>query len=243
MLRKFAFVVVAATLAAAPAFAQDEKPVQLTIGGGFTGVYGAGSDRLGNGGNFTVGVLFHTQSPVSIQAEYGWNGMQKKTVQVPVYPEVNPLSTGVPSDFSIDANMQYGAANAVFAPKTQGRAAPYGLVGAGIYYRPVTLSTSSVGYAAVCDPYLYVCDSDLVSVDQIIGKRSSTDFGMNFGGGVNFKVSDSASIFFEIRYHYIWGPTFTPSASVNPLIVGGNTISSATKANGEFMPITIGFRF
>ena len=46
MLRRFGLLFVAALMAAAPAAAQDEKPVQLNIGGGFTGVYGAASDRI-----------------------------------------------------------------------------------------------------------------------------------------------------------------------------------------------------
>jgi opacity protein-like surface antigen len=243
MLRRFVFVVVAAVLAATPAFAQDERPIQLTIGGGFTGVYGAGADRLGNGGNFTLGVLFHTKSPISFQAEYGWNGMKQKQLVLPVFGVVNPLEgeTGTPTDFFLDSNMQYGSANAIFSPKTDGRVAPYGLVGAGVYYRPVTVSTPGVGYTSVCDPYWYVCYPTLVSVENVVGSRSSTDFGMNFGGGVNFRMTDHASIFFEIRYHYIWGPTFE-GAQVNPLITGSSA-STATKANGQFLPITIGFRF
>ena len=34
-----------------------------------------------------------------------------------------------------------------------------------------------------------------------MGERSSTDFGMDFGGGVNF-----GAVYAELRYHYIWGP-------------------------------------
>jgi hypothetical protein len=37
--------------------------------------------------------------------------------------------------------------------------------------------------------------------ENIVGERSSTDFGMDFGGGVNF-----AAVYAELRYHYIWGP-------------------------------------
>ena len=35
-------------------------------------------------------------------------------------------------------------------------------------------------------------------MDKIVGDRSSTDFGMVFGGGVTFRA-----IYAEIRYHYI----------------------------------------
>jgi opacity protein-like surface antigen len=238
MFRRFVIFVGAAMLAAAPAAAQDERPVQINVGGGFTGVYGAGADRVGNGGNFTLGVIFHTQSPISIQGEYGWNGMKQKQLTVDVFPQ--PVENGgVPTDFFADANMQYGTVNALFEPKTSSRARPYGLVGMGVYYRPVTISTPGVGYASVCDPYWYVCYPALVPVEQVVGERSSTDFGMNFGGGVNFHMTDHASIYLEVRYHYIWGPEIGNGAQVNPL----SGTASATKANGQFLPITVGFRF
>jgi opacity protein-like surface antigen len=107
-----------------------------------------------------------------------------------------------------------------------------------VYYRPVNVTTPGVGYTTICDPYWYVCYPTLVAVDQVVGSRSSTDFGMNFGGGVNYKLTDSASIYFEVRYHYVWGPTIEPT--VNPLT--GAQIGKQT-ANGQFLPITVGFRF
>ena len=134
--------------------------------------------------------------------------------------------------------MQYGDANVIFSPAVSGKTAPYVLTGLGVYYRPVTISTPAIGYATICDPYWYVCYPAAVPVEQVVGKRSSTDFGMNFGGGVNFKMSEHTSIFVEVRYHYIWGPEIT---AVNPL--SGSSSHEPTKANGQFLPITFGFRF
>jgi len=197
MLRRFGFLVVA-TLLAAPVAAQDERPVQLTIGGGWTGVYGAGKDHVGSGGNFTIGALFKLNPVVGIQGEYGWNGMKQKQLQLPV--SVNPLDSGVPTDFFADANMQYGAANVLFSPAVSGKTAPYFITGIGVYYRPVTISTPSIGFATVCDPYWYVCYPAAVPVEQIVGKRSSTDFGMNFGGGVIVFPSRSIGLRGDVRY-------------------------------------------
>ena len=59
-----------------------------------------------------------------------------------------------------------------------------------------------------------------------------TNFGINVGGGVSFPVGDSASIYFEARYHYIWGSDVTDA-----------TGTSYGKANGQFFPITGGIRF
>lgn len=237
MFRRFGFLLVAVLLAAAPAAAQDEKKVQLNIGGGFTEILGAAADHIGNGGNFTLGVIFNVSPTVGIQGEYGWTGIKKKQLSVNVYPTPSG-GTAVPTDFFADGNMQYGDANVLFHPKTDSKAKPYGLAGIGVYYRPVNITTPGVGYTTICDPYWYVCYPTLVAVDQVVGSRSSTDFGMNFGGGVNYKLTDAASIYFEVRYHYIWGPELGPS--VNPL-TGAQT--PATKANGQFLPITVGFRF
>jgi opacity protein-like surface antigen len=241
MLRRFGLLVAAALVSATPVVAQDERPVQLTIGGGFTGVYGDGSDRLGNGGNFTLGVLYKVRPTVALQGEYGWNGMKQKQLQLPV--SVNPLAAAVPTDFFADANMQYGDFNVLFSPNTTGKAAPYVLTGVGVYYRPVTITTPAIGFATVCDPYWYVCYPTAVPVDQVIGSRSSTDFGMNVGGGVNFKVAERASIFFEVRYHYIWGPKIEQAQVPTQPIAGGSVTPKSLSANGQFLPITVGFRF
>jgi len=71
-------------------------------------------------------------------------------------------------------------------------------------------------------------------VENIIGKRSSTDFGMDFGGGANF-----GTFYTELRYHYIWGPTVAEVGPIQPL----PGVSSVRKANGQFLQFTFGFRF
>jgi opacity protein-like surface antigen len=220
-----------------PAYAQDDRPVKLTIGGGFTGVYGSASDRIGNGGNFTLGVLFRVNPIVSLQGEYAWNGMKKKRLVLPVVPVPNPLDSGVPTDFFADGNMQYGDVNLLLHVPVEGRTEPYFLTGLGVYYRPVNVTTPGVGYTTFCDPYWYYCYPTLVEVDQVVGSRSSTDFGMNFGGGVNFKLTDTTSMYLEIRYHYVWGP------SIDEASIPAGVQLNSTKANGQFLPITLGFRF
>lgn len=232
MFRKFGFIMAATILGAMPAAAQDVKPVQLTIGGGYTSVLGPVRDHIANGGNFTIGVLFNTQSPVSIQAEYGWNGFMQKQLSIDTCA-TNPCTTPhVPTDFFADGNMQYFDVNGLFHAKTSGKTQPYGIVGLGYYHRPVNVTTPGVGYTTICDPWWYVCyPGGFVPVENIIGERSSTDFGMNFGGGVNVALGESASFYVEARYHYIWGPQ-----------VQGAT-GDTKKANGQFFPITFGFRF
>lgn len=86
MVRRFGFPFAVALLAAVPAAAQDERPVQLNIGGGYTGIYGAASDHIGKGGTFTLGVIFNVRPTIGIQAEYGFDRFKRKEIIVPVFP-------------------------------------------------------------------------------------------------------------------------------------------------------------
>jgi opacity protein-like surface antigen len=103
------------------------------------------------------------------------------------------------------------------------------MAGPGVYNRVVQLTTPAVGFITVCDPYWYVCFPTAVSTDQIVGDRSSTDFGFNFGAGVTF--GGGARFFVEARYHYVMGDDFTGP--------GGTTVSSSA----QYFPITFGIRF
>ena len=119
-------------------------------------------------------------------------------------------------------------------PKTEGKALPYIVAGVGYYYRPVKVTTPAVGYVpGYCDPWWYWCyPGGWVSYDKIIGSRSSSDFGIDFGGGVAVRLGDSASLYFEARYHYIFGPDIKDS-----------TGKSYGKANGQFLPLVVGIKF
>ncbi len=206
--------------------AQD-RPVQVSLGGGWTIPNSDVKDHLGDGYNFNFGVQVNVSPVIGIEGLYSFNGLGEKRISIPVSP--NPGDTPVPTDFFANMNMQYGTANIVLrAP--EGNVRPYGLIGMGVYYRPVQVTTPGVGYMpGYCDPWWYICyPGGFVPVDNIVGERSSTDFGMDFGGGVNF-----SAIYAEVRYHYIWGPTITTP--------GGGT--STQKANGQFLQTTFGIRF
>jgi hypothetical protein len=153
-------------------------------------------------------------------------------VSIPV--SAQPASTAVDTPFYADMNMQYGDFNLVLKPPVQGKARPYVVAGVGVYYRPIKVTTPAVGYVPpYCNPWYYYCSTGgLVPVEKIVGSRSSTDFGMDFGGGMNLMMTDTASVYVEARYHYIWGPEIKDS-----------TGKSYGKADGQFFPITIGVRF
>lgn len=228
-IRFVVFTSFAVTLFASQAWAQDKR-VEGVISGGYTAPFSDVRDHLGDGYNFNVGVNVNITPVISIEGMYGFNGLGDKRISVPVSP--TPGAPGVPTDFSADMNMQSGTASLMFrAP--EGSVRPYGLVGTGIYYRPVKVTTPGVGYVpGYCDPWWYVCyPGGFVPVENIVGERSSTDMGIVFGGGVQFGVAMA-----EVRYHYIWGP------EVQQQTIGSTTVGGG-KANGQFLQVSFGVRF
>lgn len=226
-----ALVVTALPLAAQ---AQD-KPAVFTIGGGYTAPNAEVSDRLGDGYNFTIGAQFNVNPKFGIEGLYSFNGLGEKGRTINIAD--TPGGPTTPSEVFGSMNMQYGTIAGVFQAPS-GNVRPYGLVGMGVYYRPVEVSTPGIGWVpGYCDPWWYVCyPGGWVETENVIGERSSTDFGMVFGGGVNF-----GAFFSELRYHYIWGPTVEEQTVSIP--IGDPITIPERKANGQFLAVTFGFRF
>jgi len=215
--------------------AQDKR-VHVSLGGGWTAPNSEVADRLGQGYNFNFGVDVAVTPVVAIEGVYSFNGLGEKAIALPVAPCEG--CQGVPTDFFANMNMQYGTASLVFQ-RPQGSVKPYGLVGMGVYYRPIEVTTPGVGWVpGYCDPWWYVCyPGGFVPVENVVGKRSSTDFGMVFGGGARFGV-----FFAELRYNFIWGPTIEGQATNLPASVPTANLEGK-KANGQFVQTTFGFRF
>jgi hypothetical protein len=75
---------------------------------------------------------------IGIEGLYSFNGLGDKRISIPV--SGTPGGTPVPTDFFAGMNMQYGTANVVIQ-KPDGAVRPYGLVGLGVYYRPIKVTT------------------------------------------------------------------------------------------------------
>ena len=227
MRRVVACLFVAALLTPGLARAQDKR-VEVNIGGGYTFSLSDVRKQLGDGYNIDFGLTINATPVIGFQMEYSYNGLGKKQIDPANLPD------GTTSQVFADMNMQYGDFNLVFRPPTSGKAKPYIVAGMGVYYRPVKVTTPTVGYVPpYCDPWWYYCwPGGFVEVDQILASRSTTGFGIDVGGGVTFQVSDAVGIYFEARYHYIWGPELKDSQGV-----------SYGKANGQFLPIVFGLRF
>ncbi len=233
MFRATASFVIMLLLGATPAFAQAGKAFDVHIGGGYTFTGGEVRKHLGDGFNVNVGFTFNVSEKVGLQAEYGYNDLGDKSIKVPV--SIAPGAPGgVDTPFDASMKMQYGNVNVVFKPMPGGRVSPYLIAGLGLYYRPVKITSPGVGYVpGYCDPWWYVCyPGGWIPVENVVGERSSTDFGMDVGGGINIGSSDGVRFYIEARYHFIWGPEVATSFS-----------TTTRKANGQFLPITLGVRF
>jgi opacity protein-like surface antigen len=231
-MKKLLFGAVFAMLAAAPAWAQDGKPVYVNLGGGFTVPVSEVGERFGTGGSFNIGVIFEPPATpmFGFQVEYSYNGLAGKEQTINLFP--TPVATAATSGIiESHHNMQYIDFNGILKTPGSSMVKPYAIGGFGMYYRSVSLTTPDVGYTTWCDPYWYVCYPTLVEVDRIIGDRSGWDPGINLGGGVTFGIGEAAQFYVETRWHYMWGPEFTDGSG------------ATQKANGQYFPVTFGFKF
>ena len=185
-MRKLFVLMCVLLLSAASAAAQDHKPVDVNFGFGWAFPSTNLRSDFDAGWNGSIGVTFNLTETWGLQAEYMYDRMggPSRTVNVFATPVAAAATNGI-----IESNhqMHVGTFNAVY--KFRQHESPIGgylLGGGGIYHRIIQLTSPSVGYTSVCDPFWYVCYPALVSVDQIIGDRSSNDFGINIGGGLTF---------------------------------------------------------
>src|SRR5262245_18237134 len=202
----------AAVLLFNASLASAQKAVNFSVGGGVTTPNSDVRDRFGNGYNFNFGVQANVTPVIAIEGLYSFNGLGSKDHTINVFPQPS-LGGGVPTDISANMNMQYGTGSLIVeAP--HGSVRTYGLVGIGVSYRPVEVTTPGVGWVpGYCNPWWYVCyPGGWVETTNILGSRSSTDFGMVFGGGVHFGM-----VYAELRYHYIWGPEVQVNTPAQPI--------------------------
>lgn len=202
---------------------QHEGPARhfmFNVGGGVSFPISDAGNRFKTGGGFQVGAGFQFQRNLGVTGEY--------------YYSAYDVQADVLTGTGVDGNhfMQYGSLNAIWNVIPRSPLGFYIIGGPGLYYRKVEL-TKLAGVAAVpyCDPWLYYCATDVVPVSEILGSRSSTDFGLNAGLGITLKVYGDLRLYVEGRYHYIFGPSF-------------NLPTGGTKhADGQYIPVNFGIRY
>jgi hypothetical protein len=220
-------------IAAAPAFAQD-KPVSVNLGFGATFPTADLKNDFNAGWNGTIGVTYNVTPKVGILTEYMYHRMNGPQKQVLLTPTAT-AATGSTGFIQSNHQMHTLTFDVVYTPSGGQRDRIFGgyiLAGGGYYHRIVQLTSPSVGFTTICDPLWFVCYPTPIALDQILGSRSTNDFGINIGGGITF--GRNAKFYVESRYHYVWGPAINPPAGVTPAI---------TTANAAYFPLTFGVRW
>ena len=233
LLTAFSLVV----LAASPALAQ-EKPVDFNFGFGWVFPVSDIKNDFDAGWTGTIGATFNFKPNLGFMVDYSYNHMNgpDKVISVSSTPVLAALTNGL-----IQSNHQMHVLDFDLVYKAMPHDSAFGgyvLGGAGYYHRIVQLTSPSVGYTTICDPYWYVCYPAAVSVDQIIGDRSSNDFGINFGGGLTF--GHEAKFYVEARYSYVIGKTITPTT------ITGSTSTvcpNSCTTSAAYFPLIFGVRF
>jgi opacity protein-like surface antigen len=242
-MRKLLAVIFALLIAATPAMAQDTPPVSVNFGGGWAFPTSGLRDAFNTGWNGTIGATWNITPNIGIQGEYMYDRLGGPERTITVFP--SPVSLAGSSGL-IESNhqMHVGTFNLVYTPpavrETDRPFGAYGIAGGGIYHRLVQLTTPSVGYTTVCDPYWYACYPTLVEVDRIIGDRSSNDFGINIGGGLTF--GRTAKFYIESRWHYVWGPKVEVT-SATPLSAEATQCPNDCSTSASYFPLTLGVRW
>lgn len=193
--------------------------VGFNIGGGLSIPISDAGDRFQTGGVFQIGATYNFTRRLGVQAEYLYSGY---AIQDDVLS-----ATGTNGNHS----MQYGNLNAVYTVMPARPFGVYVLGGPGIYRRRVEVTQfAGVGLVPYCDPWLYFCYSEPVAIEQVLGARSKTDFGLNVGVGVSLRLlGGPIRLYAEGRYHYIFGGNI-------------DTPAGPRAADGQYLPLVLGLR-
>ena len=214
-------------LALAPSATQaQERLWHVNFGGGPTFNMGDLGDNFGTGWGPAIGITIDAPSHrFGFQFEYAYRWFNVNddlpigATRFSANHQTHQLA------FNLIANMT--------PPDSAVRV--YGTAGPGTYYRKVEI-TEYEGTGIICG--WYVCGSYPVS--SVVGSRGGWDFGFNVGGGVGFRMGDDAEFFVETRYHYVGGP----DVEVPPVAIPANSTGPTThNTNGNYWPLTFGFRF
>jgi len=218
-------VVAAVLLVFTPAVGSaQEKKIHFNIGGGPTFVLGDLADRFETGWGPALGLTFDVNEKVGFQFEYAYRWFQ--------IPDEADAAIGL-----LDANHQMHelSGNVIFDLTAQDSPVRFYIAaGPGMYNRKVEI-TRYAGTGVVCDPWYYVCGA--YPVEAILGSRGGWDFGINIGAGIGFALGDSGEFYIESKYRQVWGPEIV---SASPIASSAGT---GGKADGQYLPLTFGFRF
>ncbi len=193
--------------------------VGFNIGAGASIPISDAGDRFRTGGAFQLGVTYYFTRRLGVQTEYLYSG--------------HDVQDNVLGSEDVDGyhSMQYGDLNVIYNVVPARPFGVYVLGGPGIYHRRVEITQfAGVGFVPYCDPWLFICYTTPVEIDQVLGVRSRTDFGLNAGVGISLSLFGGPHrLYLEGRYHYMFGGSV-------------DVAGESRKVDGQYIPIIFGLR-
>lgn len=175
------------------AIAQNERSWSANVGGGYSPLVGAISNRLDNGWNAKVGAEFNVTRHFSIGPRFQWNELG---VGRTVLNEAN-VPSGNSHVWSITADPRLR-----LAPFHHLN--PYFVGSVGYYRRVLEFTRPTLQSALIFDP-IFGFFPTFVPADQVLGRITRNSLGG--GGGFGFDIGlghrvSNARLFTEARYEY-----------------------------------------
>ena len=191
--------------------AQDFHKWNANVGGGPSFGVGDAGNLINTGFNFTAGAGLNVSKAFGFEVDYLFNdfGLSDQALH----------SLSAPDGY---AHFWGFSANPVYRFGGNSKLGGYVLGGYGVFTRTVNLTRPGVIPGTICDPWTLICYTGPVYADVIYRSNSTTKGGWDIGGGITYRLGESAAKFFtEIRYYSVL----------------------TDRTRGTFLPLTFGFRW
>lgn len=202
------------TVGITPALAQTFNRFNFNVGGGFGGASGDVGKLTGTSYNGVVGGGLNLSPSFGVNAEYMYFNLS--------FDDGVKVGQNVPG---ANGHLQSATLNLFFNHRLSGNLGVYAIGGGGWYRRSVDADTQVLPVGTVCQPAYVLwgiaCTTGpnrVVNPAQTLSSNSMDGGGYNFGGGFTYRISHSAKIYVEGRYHHVY--TSDVHTNVFPVTVG-----------------------
>lgn len=175
--------------------AQVEDPkFTFNVGAGPGFPQGRVSDFSNVGANIVAGAGLNVSRVMGFNGEFMWQDLPPKDSIIAL--------TGAPDGSA----RVYSVTGNLILKTPPRRLGGYAIGGIGWYHRSWELTAPTLSVGTICEPSFFwwgvSCFNGLVETTATLRSGSSDAFGWNAGGGVTFRVRESALKFYtEVRYH------------------------------------------
>jgi opacity protein-like surface antigen len=183
-------VIACLVVMATSAFAEEDKQLRWGIKGGFTmmNIWGDEAQNTswayGGGGGVFMNYRFNEYFVLQPEAMWAWKGFK---VKHDVAPDIEiDITTKV---YYIDVN-----ALAKITVPMEGMVKPHLLIGPYVGFK------IGDGWSMDPDPPAEYADDVEQAFDDMLDQTRTTDFGVDFGAGLDYMLSSGGMITFDVRY-------------------------------------------